>query len=135
MASNSGPSEATDANAVNTTGPVETAAWTKYLPESFGIREGVRQSSFRWCVRESAMWGIATGTAMGFHRLRMQSKPRLALNVGFGTFLLVYAGSYYFCFRRRVSTGLVAYLFIQLQRDLNRFLPAPCTFLRNTKNK
>lgn len=31
---------------------LETAKWTKYLPEAFGIREGVRQSSYRWCVRE-----------------------------------------------------------------------------------
>jgi len=32
--------------------PLETAKWTMYLPESFGIREAVRQSSYRWCVRE-----------------------------------------------------------------------------------
>ena len=32
--------------------PLETAKWTQYLPEAFGIREAVRQSSYRWCVRE-----------------------------------------------------------------------------------
>jgi hypothetical protein len=32
--------------------PLETAKWTRYLPETFGIRESVRQSSYRWCVRE-----------------------------------------------------------------------------------
>ena len=32
--------------------PLETAKWTRYLPETFGIREAVRQSSYRWCVRE-----------------------------------------------------------------------------------
>ena len=53
---------------------LETAKWTKYLPESFGIRESVRSSSYRWCVRESGMWGIATATAMSLHRLRMGSK-------------------------------------------------------------
>jgi hypothetical protein len=53
---------------------LETAKWTKYLPESFGIRESVRSSSYRWCVRESGMWGIATATTMSLHRLRMGSK-------------------------------------------------------------
>lgn len=32
--------------------PLETAKWTRHLPEAFGIREAVRQSSYRWCVRE-----------------------------------------------------------------------------------
>ena len=32
--------------------PLETAKWTRYLPEAFGIRESVRESSYRWCVRE-----------------------------------------------------------------------------------
>jgi hypothetical protein len=44
--------------------PLETAQWTRYLPKAFGIQEAVRQSSYRWCVREGGMWGIATGTAM-----------------------------------------------------------------------
>ena len=48
----------------NTAESPETAQWTKYLPEAFGIRENVRNSPFRWCVRESCMWGIATGTTM-----------------------------------------------------------------------
>ena len=28
------------------------ASWTNYLPESFGIRENIRNSPFRLCVRE-----------------------------------------------------------------------------------
>ena len=44
--------------------PLETAKWTRFLPKAFGIQEAVRQSSYRWCVREGGMWGIATGTAM-----------------------------------------------------------------------
>ena len=56
--------------------PLETAKWTKYLPEFMGIRESVRSSSYRWCVRESGMWGIATATTMSLHRLRMGSKVR-----------------------------------------------------------
>jgi hypothetical protein len=35
--------------------PLETAKWTRYLPEKFGIREAVRQSSYRWCVREGCV--------------------------------------------------------------------------------
>ena len=43
----------------------EIATWTRFLPEWGGIRENIQNSPFRWCVRESLMWGIATGTAMG----------------------------------------------------------------------
>jgi hypothetical protein len=35
------------------------------------------------------------------HRLRMGSKPLLAGHVFFGTFMVVMAPSYYFCYRRR----------------------------------
>jgi hypothetical protein len=42
-----------------------STSWTRYLPEAFGIRQSIEDSPFRWCVRESAMWGVATGTAMG----------------------------------------------------------------------
>ena len=44
--------------------PLETAKWTQYLPEAFGFRDAVRANKYRWCAREGAMWGIATGTAM-----------------------------------------------------------------------
>lgn len=47
--------------------PLETAKWTHYLPETFGIRDTVRQSNYRWCFRESYMWGIATGTTMSMY--------------------------------------------------------------------
>ena len=79
----------------------ETATWTRYLPEWGGIRENIQNSPFRWCVRESFLWGIASGTAMGFHRLRMRSHPFFATNIAFGTAMLVSAPSYYFCYRRR----------------------------------
>ena len=81
--------------------PLETARWTKYLPQAFGIREAVRKSSYRWCVREGGMWGIATATAMSLHRMRMGTSPRNAGHVFFGTFMLVMWPSYYFCYRRR----------------------------------
>ena len=32
--------------------PLETAQWTNYLPEAFGLREAVKGSSYRWCARE-----------------------------------------------------------------------------------
>ena len=32
--------------------PPETASWTRFLPEVFGIQEKVRESPFRWCARE-----------------------------------------------------------------------------------
>jgi len=44
--------------------PLETAKWTEYLPETFGIRDTIRASNYRWCARESGMWGVATGTGM-----------------------------------------------------------------------
>jgi len=74
--------------------------WTTYLPP--GIREAVQQSKYRWCARESAMWGVATGTAMSLHRLRMRpSAVTTAINAGFLTFFVVYSGSYYFGVKRR----------------------------------
>mmetsp|Transcript_12796 Transcript_12796/g.24016 ORF Transcript_12796/g.24016 Transcript_12796/m.24016 type:complete len:169 (-) Transcript_12796:274-780(-) len=79
----------------------QSAQWTRFLPEWGGIRENVQNSPFRWCVRESFLWGIATGTAMGFHRLRMKSHPFFSINVAFATSLLVTAPSYYFCYKRR----------------------------------
>lgn len=47
------------------------------------------------------MWGIATGSAMGLHRMRMGSTGFFAGNVAFATSMIVAAPSYYFCFRRR----------------------------------
>lgn len=85
----------------STTDPLETAKWTRFLPEAFGIREGVRASSYRWCVREGGMWGIATATAMGLHRWRLGSKPLMVGHSFFGTLMAVMLPSYYFCYRRR----------------------------------
>jgi hypothetical protein len=39
--------------------------WTRIFPEAFGIRRSIEDSPFRWCVRESFLWGVATGTMMG----------------------------------------------------------------------
>ena len=59
----------TASSSPNTKQSPETAQWTKYLPQAFGIRENVRNSPYRWCVRESSLWGIATGTAMSLYVL------------------------------------------------------------------
>lgn len=88
-------------NAVVSPDQIETAKWTRYLPEAFGIRETVRQSKYRWCVREAAMWGIATGTVMTLHRYRMNSRRQFAANAGFAALMVVYVGSYYFCVKKR----------------------------------
>mmetsp|Transcript_24120 Transcript_24120/g.28938 ORF Transcript_24120/g.28938 Transcript_24120/m.28938 type:complete len:177 (-) Transcript_24120:269-799(-) len=110
MASSSGTAGSTEP-------PPETGSWTRFLPEAFGIRQNIQESPFRWCVRESAMWGIATGTAMSIHRLRMGSNPFFAVNVGFATTLLVTVPSYYFCFRRREHK----YKVIELMMKANDF--------------
>ena len=104
-------------NAVTSSDQIETAKWTRYLPEAFGIREAVRQSKYRWCVREAAMWGIATGTAMTLHRYRMQSRRQFAANVGFASLMVVYVGSYYFCVKRRDYREQM----IELMMKLNSF--------------
>jgi hypothetical protein len=36
----------------NNNAPKETATWTRFLPQAFGIREAIRQSPYRWCTRE-----------------------------------------------------------------------------------
>lgn len=97
--------------------PIETATWTRRLPESFGIRNAVQQSKYRWCTRESGLWGIATGTTMTLHRLRMQSSTLVAVNVGFASFFTVFVGSYYFCVKRRDYREKM----IQLMMKLNSF--------------
>jgi hypothetical protein len=77
--SNNNNSNNSNNNSNSVIDPLETAKWTKYLPEFMGIRESVRSSSYRWCVRESGMWGIATATTMSLHRLRMGSKVRTSI--------------------------------------------------------
>ena len=42
----------TTATSASNNDPLETAQWTNYLPEAFGLREAVRNSSYRWCARE-----------------------------------------------------------------------------------
>lgn len=97
--------------------PLETAKWTRFLPEAFGIRESVKQSSYRWCVREGGMWGIATATAMSLHRLRMGTRPVLAGHCFFGTFMVVTLPSYYLCYRRREHQEQV----IEMMMKYNQF--------------
>ena len=46
------PTESSTTQGSTSNDPLEAAKWTRYLPESFGIRDAVRQSSYRWCVRE-----------------------------------------------------------------------------------
>jgi len=104
-------------NALTDQEEIETAKWTRYLPEAFGIRKTVQSSKYRWCVRESAMWGVATGTAMSLHRFRMRSTTSFAVNMGFGSFMLVYCGSYYFCVKRRDYREKM----IELMMKLNTF--------------
>mmetsp|Transcript_41213 Transcript_41213/g.46836 ORF Transcript_41213/g.46836 Transcript_41213/m.46836 type:complete len:171 (+) Transcript_41213:118-630(+) len=95
----------------------ENAKWINYLPKAFGIQEAVRQSPFRWCVRESVLWGIATGTTMSVHRFRMGSAPFFAINVGFLTTFLVCVPSYYFCYRTRENKEKL----IELMMKANEF--------------
>uniref|UniRef100_A0A7S0XJS0 Cytochrome c oxidase assembly protein COX20, mitochondrial n=1 Tax=Pseudo-nitzschia delicatissima TaxID=44447 RepID=A0A7S0XJS0_9STRA len=97
--------------------PLETARWTRYLPEAFGIRDSIRESSYRWCVREGGMWGIATGTAMSLHRMRMGSRPVVAGHFFFGTMMVVMLPSYYFCYRRREHQEQV----IEMMMQYNQF--------------
>jgi hypothetical protein len=99
---------------------IETAKWTRYLPQAFGIRQTVQGSKYRWCVRESSMWAIATGTAMTLHRFRMQSPTKTAVNIGFGSLMVVYVGSYYFCVKKRDYREKVIHIMMQL----NSFEPA-----------
>jgi len=71
-------------------------------------------------MRESALWGIAMGTAMSLHRLRMQSVMATAVNMGFLSFFTVYVGSYYFCVKQRDYCERM----IELMMQLNVFAPA-----------
>lgn len=97
--------------------PIQTATWTRYLPERFGIRAAIEQSKYRWCAREAALWGIATGTTMSLHRFRMNSSPRTAIHAGFLSCFTVLYGSYYFCFKRRDYQEQM----IELMMKLNTF--------------
>lgn len=107
-------------HALTSQNEIETAKWTRYLPEAFGIRKTVQSSKYRWCVRESSMWAISTGTAMTFHRFRMQSPTKFAVNIGFGSLMVVYAGSYYFCVKKRDYREKM----IKIMMQLNSFEPA-----------
>jgi len=107
-------------NNINNVTSSSHPAWTERLPDAFGIRQAVRQSKYRWCVRESALWGITTGTAMSLHRLRMRSATATAVNMGFLSFFTVYVGSYYFCVKRRDYRERM----IELMMQLNAFAPA-----------
>lgn len=103
--------------AATNTEDIETAKWTRHLPEAFGIRAAVQASKYRWCVREAALWSVATSTAMTLHRFRMQSPVPFAVHIGFSTFFVVYGGSYYFCVKRRDHREKM----IELMMKLNSF--------------
>lgn len=81
--------------------PPQTSTWTRYLPEKYGIRQAIENSPYKWCVRESVMWGIATSTAMGLHRIRMKTHPSWVFFSVLGTMTIVTFPSYYFCHKRR----------------------------------
>mmetsp|Transcript_4288 Transcript_4288/g.11717 ORF Transcript_4288/g.11717 Transcript_4288/m.11717 type:complete len:176 (+) Transcript_4288:98-625(+) len=91
----------TTENALTDDEEIQTAKWTRWLPETFGIRDAIQKSKYRWCAREAGMWGIATGTAMTLHRWRMGSRRHFAVHMGFASLMLVNIGSYYFCVKRR----------------------------------
>lgn len=95
------------------------SSWTQYLPEKFGIRKSIEDSPYGWCYRESFLWGIATGTAMGIHRLRMKSHPLFAINIAFLTTITVTLPSYYFCYRKRDHQERV----IEMMMAANDFRP------------
>lgn len=92
---------------------------TQFLPEKFGIRKAIEDSPYGWCYRESFLWGIATGTAMGIHRLRMKSHPLFAINIAFLTTITVTLPSYYFCYRKRDHQERV----IEMMMAANDFRP------------
>jgi hypothetical protein len=107
-------------NALTSQNEIETAKWTRFLPEAFGIRQTVQASKYRWCVRESSMWAISTGTAMTFHRFRMASPTKFAVNIGMSSLMVVYVGSYYFCVKKRDYREKM----IKIMMQLNSFEPA-----------
>lgn len=108
-------------NAAISNEEIQTALWTQYLPESYGIRASIQNSKYRWCAREAGLWGIATGTAMSIHRLRMNRMNVVrAVNFGFATTGLVMTASYYFCVKRRDYEENM----IQLMMRMNSFQPA-----------
>lgn len=111
--------QSTSSAMVSDNAVVTQEAWTKIFPEAFGIRKLIEESSFRWCWRESTMWGIATGTVMYIHRRRMGSRNLFAGGIAYGTVLLVAAPSYYFCFRKREHQEHV----IEMMMAANDFLP------------
>jgi hypothetical protein len=107
-------------HALTSQNEIETAKWTRFLPEAFGIRQTVQSSKYRWCVRESSMWAISTGTAMTFHRFRMVSPTKFAVNIGMSSLMVVYVGSYYFCVKKRDYREKM----IKIMMQLNSFEPA-----------
>lgn len=117
--SSSSSSTSSSAITSNTDNAIITESWTRIFPEAFGIRRTIEDSPFRWCVRESFLWGVSTGTVMGLHRLRMGSRGLFAGKVAFGTTCLVVFPSYYFCYRKREHQEKV----IEMMMAINDFRP------------
>mmetsp|Transcript_53809 Transcript_53809/g.64937 ORF Transcript_53809/g.64937 Transcript_53809/m.64937 type:complete len:176 (+) Transcript_53809:177-704(+) len=92
------PSAAATQGSSNTKSTLEPS-WFDNI-DVFDIREKIHSSPYTGCARESFLWSIATGTAMGLHRLRMGSRNLFSTNVAFGTAMLVCVPSYYFCVKR-----------------------------------
>lgn len=100
--------------------------WIKYAPETFGIRQTLEKTKYRWCVREALLWGIATGTAMSLHRIRMQSSRLFMINAGGVSFFTVYIGSYYYCYKKRDHHEKMIEIMMKLnQAEPASSMPAP----------
>ena len=65
LLSQSPPATPQESNTPAASISVVSEPWTRIFPQVWGIRQSIEDSSFRWCVRESMLWGVATGTMMG----------------------------------------------------------------------
>eukprot|EP00588_Corethron_pennatum_P015137 CAMPEP_0194269224 /NCGR_PEP_ID=MMETSP0169-20130528/3422_1 /TAXON_ID=218684 /ORGANISM="Corethron pennatum, Strain L29A3" /LENGTH=207 /DNA_ID=CAMNT_0039010795 /DNA_START=75 /DNA_END=698 /DNA_ORIENTATION=+ len=60
-----------------------------------GVKKSLKRTSRDLNLQRSLAWGMATGIAMGAHRLRMGGRPRVAVDAAFGTFFAVFCTQYY----------------------------------------
>lgn len=100
----------------------EDASTSQSWMEKYGLndmKDKIVNSPYSGCARESFMWGIATGTAMGIHRIRMGSRAGRSINFAFGTALVVIFPSYYFCVKNREHQDKM----VELMMKANAFEP------------
>lgn len=95
--------EITTSTPRNTLDNMETSTDVKNSSPSmfdvFNIGESVANDEYAGCGRESTLWGIASGAAMGLHRIRMGTNGFRAANFGLVTTALVIGTNYFFCVR------------------------------------